>query len=161
MQCHRSINYIAEMMETKYGMPWLKVNFIGIDSTSQSLRQMAQCFGDEELVKQLARLDAEQLALQDAGRRMAGPGEVVVERLQETASCAATIRARRTQTQRRRDELADEIRARLHALVEADRGVRVLEKLRERQNDRCRLEEERQQAKQLDEAALRPQTTVL
>ena len=116
---------------------------------------------DEELVKQLARLDAEQLALQDAGRRMAGPGEVVVERLQETASCAATIRARRTQTQRRRDELADEIRARLHALVEADRGVRVLEKLRERQNDRCRLEEERQQAKQLDEAALRPQTTVL
>jgi nitrogenase molybdenum-iron protein alpha chain len=52
VQCHRSINYIAEMMETKYGIPWLKVNFIGIDSTNQSLRQMAQCFGDEELVKQ-------------------------------------------------------------------------------------------------------------
>ena len=33
VQCHRSINYIAEMMQTKYGMPWLKVNFIGIDAT--------------------------------------------------------------------------------------------------------------------------------
>ncbi len=51
VQCHRSINYIAEMMETKYGTPWLKVNFIGIESTNQSLRQMAQCFGDPELVR--------------------------------------------------------------------------------------------------------------
>jgi len=49
VQCHRSINYIAEMMETKYGTPWLKVNFIGIGATNQSLRQMAQCFGDPEL----------------------------------------------------------------------------------------------------------------
>ncbi|PKL70270.1 MAG: nitrogenase molybdenum-iron protein alpha chain [Methanomicrobiales archaeon HGW-Methanomicrobiales-1] len=51
VQCHRSINYIAEMMETKYGTPWLKVNFIGIESTNQSLRQMAKCFGDPELVQ--------------------------------------------------------------------------------------------------------------
>jgi nitrogenase molybdenum-iron protein alpha chain len=52
VQCHRSLNYIAEMMETKYGTPWLKVNFIGIDSTNQSLRQIAKCFGDEELENQ-------------------------------------------------------------------------------------------------------------
>jgi nitrogenase molybdenum-iron protein alpha chain len=32
VQCHRSINYIAEMMETKYGTPWIKVNFIGVES---------------------------------------------------------------------------------------------------------------------------------
>jgi nitrogenase molybdenum-iron protein alpha chain len=49
VQCHRSINYIAEMMETKYGTPWLKVNFIGIGATNQSLRQIAKCFGDPEL----------------------------------------------------------------------------------------------------------------
>jgi nitrogenase molybdenum-iron protein alpha chain len=49
VQCHRSINYIAEMMETKYGTPWLKVNFIGIEATIESLRDMARCFGDEEL----------------------------------------------------------------------------------------------------------------
>ncbi|MGD0080278.1 MAG: nitrogenase molybdenum-iron protein alpha chain [Methanoregula sp.] len=51
VQCHRSINYIAEMMETKYGTPWLKVNFIGIEATNQSLRQLAKCFGDPELEK--------------------------------------------------------------------------------------------------------------
>jgi len=50
VQCHRSINYIAEMMETKYGTPWLKVNFIGIDATNQSLRQLAQVFSDPALV---------------------------------------------------------------------------------------------------------------
>ena len=41
VQCHRSINYIAEMMKTKYGVDWLKVNFIGLEGTVQSLRDMA------------------------------------------------------------------------------------------------------------------------
>jgi nitrogenase molybdenum-iron protein alpha/beta subunit len=27
--CHRSINYVADMIEKKYGTPWIKVNFIG------------------------------------------------------------------------------------------------------------------------------------
>ena len=49
VQCHRSINYIAEMMETKYGMPWLKVNFIGMESTTTSLRHIARCFNDPDL----------------------------------------------------------------------------------------------------------------
>ncbi|KJF41780.1 nitrogenase molybdenum-iron protein alpha chain [Draconibacterium sediminis] len=49
VMCHRSINYIAEMMEEKYGIPWIKVNFIGADSTAKSLRKIADYFGDEEL----------------------------------------------------------------------------------------------------------------
>ncbi|TCK92902.1 Mo-nitrogenase MoFe protein subunit NifD precursor [Natranaerovirga hydrolytica] len=51
VQCHRSINYIAEMIEIKYGSPWMKVNFIGIESMSTTLRHMAKYFGDEELMK--------------------------------------------------------------------------------------------------------------
>jgi nitrogenase molybdenum-iron protein alpha chain len=51
VQCHRSINYIAEMMETKYGIPWLKVNFIGIEATNESLRFLARCFNDPELAE--------------------------------------------------------------------------------------------------------------
>ncbi len=39
--CHRSINYVADMMETKYGIPWIKVNFIGADATAKSLRKIA------------------------------------------------------------------------------------------------------------------------
>ncbi|MPW27048.1 nitrogenase molybdenum-iron protein alpha chain [Alkalibaculum sp. M08DMB] len=49
IQCHRSINYIAEMIEIKYGMPWMKVNFIGIENMSQTLRNMAKFFDNEEL----------------------------------------------------------------------------------------------------------------
>lgn len=49
VQCHRSINYIADMLETRYGTPWLKVNFIGIRATIRSLRDIAACFGNEDL----------------------------------------------------------------------------------------------------------------
>ncbi len=49
VMCHRSINYIAEMMEVKYGIPWIKVNFIGAESTAKSLRKVAEYFGDADL----------------------------------------------------------------------------------------------------------------
>ena len=39
--CHRSINYVADMMEKKYGIPWIKVNFIGAEATAKSLRKIA------------------------------------------------------------------------------------------------------------------------
>ena len=51
VQCHRSINYVAEMLEVKYGTPWLKVNFIGVQATCETLRNMALYFNDEELTK--------------------------------------------------------------------------------------------------------------
>ena len=35
VMCHRSINYIAEMLEVKYGIPWIKINFIGADATAK------------------------------------------------------------------------------------------------------------------------------
>lgn len=50
VMCHRSINYIAEMMEKKYGIPWMKVNFIGAEATAKSLRKLAAYFEDEELM---------------------------------------------------------------------------------------------------------------
>ena len=49
VMCHRSINYIAEMMEEKYGIPWIKINFIGAEATAKSLRKIADYFGDDEL----------------------------------------------------------------------------------------------------------------
>ncbi|PKM94670.1 MAG: nitrogenase molybdenum-iron protein alpha chain [Firmicutes bacterium HGW-Firmicutes-1] len=62
VQCHRSINYIAEMIEKKYGLPWIKVNFIGIESMSKSLRDIAKYFGDEELIKRTEQVIAEEIA---------------------------------------------------------------------------------------------------
>jgi nitrogenase molybdenum-iron protein alpha chain len=62
VQCHRSINYIAEMLEKKYGTPWLKVNFIGVQSTVETLRNMAQYFGDEALIQKTEEVIARELA---------------------------------------------------------------------------------------------------
>ena len=50
VMCHRSINYVAEMMEKKYGIPWIKVNFVGAGATAKSLRKMAAYFEDPELI---------------------------------------------------------------------------------------------------------------
>lgn len=61
VQCHRSINYIAEMIETKYGVQWLKVNFIGVNGTIDSLRKMAKFFNDEELTARTEAVIADEL----------------------------------------------------------------------------------------------------
>ncbi len=61
VMCHRSINYVAEMMETKFGIPWLKVNFIGGEATAKSLRKVAQYFDDPELTARVEQVIAEEL----------------------------------------------------------------------------------------------------
>ncbi len=61
IMCHRSINYVAEMMEIKYGIPWVKVNFIGAEATSKSLRKIADYFGDQELKDKVEQVIAEEM----------------------------------------------------------------------------------------------------
>lgn len=61
VQCYRSINYIAGMMETKYGIPWIKCNFIGIRGTVDTLRELAKVFDDPYLYKKTEEVIAEEL----------------------------------------------------------------------------------------------------
>ncbi len=61
VMCHRSINYVADMLETKYGIPWIKVNFIGADATAKSLRKIAQYFGDQEFIDRVEEVIAEEM----------------------------------------------------------------------------------------------------
>jgi len=63
IMCHRSINYLAEMMETKFGIPWIKVNFIGADASAKSLRKIAEYFGDQELKDKVEEVIAKELAI--------------------------------------------------------------------------------------------------
>ena len=58
--CHRSINYMGDMMETKYGIPWMKINFVGAESTAKSLRKIGEYFGDEELKARIEAVIAEE-----------------------------------------------------------------------------------------------------
>jgi nitrogenase molybdenum-iron protein alpha chain len=61
VMCHRSINYLAEMMETKFGIPWFKVNFIGAESSAKSLRKIGQYFDDESLKARIEEVIAEEM----------------------------------------------------------------------------------------------------
>jgi len=61
VMCHRSINYVADMLETKYGIPWIKVNFIGAEATAKSLRKIAQYFDDQELIDTVEKVIAEEM----------------------------------------------------------------------------------------------------
>jgi nitrogenase molybdenum-iron protein alpha chain len=77
IMCHRSINYVAEMMEKKYGIPWLKVNFIGAESSAKSLRKIARYYGDPELMARVEEVIAEEMpqaqaALEEIRPRTAG-----------------------------------------------------------------------------------------
>ncbi|MDR1639647.1 MAG: nitrogenase component I subunit alpha [Clostridiales bacterium] len=62
VMCHRSINYIAEMIEEKYGTDWLKVNFIGVQSTCESLREIGKYFGDPDLIARIEEVIADETA---------------------------------------------------------------------------------------------------
>ena len=61
IMCHRSINYVADMMEQKYGIPWLKVNFLGAGTTSNSLRKIAQYYGEQKLIDRVEEVIAEEM----------------------------------------------------------------------------------------------------
>jgi nitrogenase molybdenum-iron protein alpha chain len=62
VQCHRSINYVAEMMKDAFGTNWLKVNFIGLNSTADSLRNIAEFFGDSALKERTEEVIAAEMA---------------------------------------------------------------------------------------------------
>ncbi|MDQ7835633.1 MAG: nitrogenase molybdenum-iron protein alpha chain [Humidesulfovibrio sp.] len=77
VMCHRSINYVADMLETKYGIPWIKVNFIGAEATAKSLRKIGQYFGDKTLIDRIeaviaAEMPAVKAALEDIKPRTEG-----------------------------------------------------------------------------------------
>ncbi len=68
VMCHRSINYVADMLEVKYGIPWIKINFIGANSTAKSLRKIAKYFGDQELIDRVEEVIAEEMPAVEVAR---------------------------------------------------------------------------------------------
>ncbi len=61
VMCHRSINYVADMIEKKYGVPWIKVNFISATGSAKSLRKIAEYFGDKKLIDRVEKVIAEEM----------------------------------------------------------------------------------------------------
>lgn len=118
--------------------------------------QLADAYrADEILEEQEQRLAQEQNAMSAALRDGAGPGEIEVDRLLADHRYSLLLMAQHRHLSQQRQAVAQEIERRRQLLIEADREVRVLEKLKEHQLQRHRDEENRQEIKQLDEVAQR------
>lgn len=68
VMCHRSINYVADMIEKKFGVPWIKVNFIGAKASAKSLRKIADFFEDKDLMERVEKVIEEEMAKVEAVR---------------------------------------------------------------------------------------------
>ena len=55
VQCTGSMHYVAMAMEQSYGIPYMDVNFFGAENTAESLRKIADFFGDEEISSAVLR----------------------------------------------------------------------------------------------------------
>jgi flagellar export protein FliJ len=116
---------------------------------------LADAFRAEQiLADRCAELDAEQDKLREL-QRSAGAGRYLnVNRLIEAQRYELVLKVRQQELTRQQSLLATETERRRLTLVEADRDVRALELLDERQRDDFTRKQRRAEQKQLDEAAL-------
>jgi len=109
---------------------------------------------DAVLAEQEAELGRQRRRLMEAVRRAVEPGEVNVDQLIEGQRFELLLKTQQEYVARQREAVAVEIDRRREALVEANREVRVLEKLRERLLERHEADESRRQTKLMDEVAM-------
>ena len=56
VQCQKSSNYVAKKMKKKYGIPFIKVNFFGLEQTVNSIREIADFFGNPEMIERTEKI---------------------------------------------------------------------------------------------------------
>ena len=102
---------------------------------------------------ELRQIETEQLQARAKVREQSAPGAADVDGLLQTNRYQLVLKAQRGQLEGQLVQVRAELERRRQALLEADRGVRVLEKLRERQLAAHRDRDERLEIKVLDEVA--------
>ena len=108
---------------------------------------------DEALVAQLTDLQRDRLMARK--EQTFGVGRVDVDRMLGMQRYEALLTAEIDHVERQRKTVGEELDRRRAALLEADREVRVLEKLREQRHTEWRAEEAAAEMKVTDEAAAR------
>jgi flagellar FliJ protein len=113
------------------------------------------------LAEQLDEKTAELEQLRTRYGDAAAPGRVEIDRLLHAQRFEVVVRGELDGLRQQTRMLDEEIERRRLALVEADRQLRVLEKLKEKQQERFRREQDRREMKELDEMAARRPTSEL
>jgi len=109
---------------------------------------------EDTLLAQADALAREQAQTQELSRKLAAPGAADVDRLIASHRYELVLRTKAQQLAGQIEQVRAEVERRRQVLVEADRAVRVLEKLREKQQAAHNLREDKREQKQLDEQAL-------
>ncbi len=116
--------------------------------------QLAEAYRvDDVLREQVAEVEQELDVMRADCRRAAGPGDINVDQLIAAQRYELLLKAQQANLEKQRETVATEIERRRLALVEANRDVRVLEKLRDNQRRQHRENENHREVKQLDEVA--------
>jgi flagellar FliJ protein len=121
----------------------------------QQLRLAAAQQADDVLAGRLADLRQSLVDHRAAHRHLAQVGRIDVDRLLSSERYEMLLRVEQARLVDQRRQLAEEIARRREALAAAHREVRVLEKLRERQAERHRLDEAARERRALDEIGAR------
>jgi len=103
------------------------------------------------LDQQSERIEAEQSDTLEEARRLSAPGSADVDALLRVHRHQHILKAELHQLAAQRAQVETEIQRRRQVLVEADRQVRVVEKLHERKLEEHQRKEDRAEVKLLDE----------
>jgi flagellar export protein FliJ len=118
--------------------------------------QLAQAYRAEQiLLDQQGALQGEISQTRRLSHNRSQPGRIEVDGLLESHRYELLLRAQLQQLGQQHQQITEEIERRRQALVEADQGVRTLDKLRERHRAEHLRDQEKQQMREMDEAALR------
>jgi len=116
--------------------------------------QLAEAYRADELTEQRIVDVGRQLdEVRVRTRQAIQPGEVELDRIVTAQRFEVTLRAQQRKLEEQRALIGQEIERRRQLLLEANRQVRVLEQLRDRQRERFDHEQARREVKQLDEVA--------
>jgi flagellar export protein FliJ len=110
---------------------------------------------EQIVTDRIVDIDRQLAGIRGASADASQPGPVNVDTLMEMQRYELLLKAERSTAEQQRQVVAAEVLRRRETLLAADREVRVLEKLREGQQQRHRQEEDRLDHKRLDEIALR------
>ncbi|TAK30105.1 MAG: nitrogenase iron-molybdenum cofactor biosynthesis protein NifE [Chloroflexota bacterium] len=62
VQCSGSMTHLARSLEDKYGIPYIRVSFFGIEDTAAALYEVAKFFGDSAMLDRTRALVREEVA---------------------------------------------------------------------------------------------------
>ena len=118
--------------------------------------ELAQAYEAERILKARAsELKTELIENQERLRELGKRRDLQVDLLTDARRYESLLNHAAAETARQTAEVAQEVERRRLALLEADREVKALEKLRERQQLAYDFQESKQEDRRLDEAALR------